>query len=453
MKLIPRQYLAVTAVLLAIIMSVLDGTIMNVALPTLAHDFDVEPSTAIWIVNAYQLVITMTLLSFASLGDIHGYKRIFLIGIALFVSGSFCCTMSRSFWMLAASRVLQGFGAACVMSVNTALIRLIYPLKILGRGMAVNAMIVAVSAASGPSIAGAILSLGTWQWLFAINIPIGIAAWIIGYRMLPNNPPIKEKPKFDKISALANALTFGLLIYSLDGFAHEENRKFILIQLLLLLVIGVFYIRRQTKATMPILPVDLLKIPIFSLSVGTSIASFTAQMLAMVSLPFFMQNILHYDAVEIGLLLTPWPLATILAAPLAGRLVERVNAGLLGGIGMGVFAIGLFLLYLLPAHPAEWDIVWRMAVCGVGFGLFQTPNNVMIVSSSPANRSGGASGMLGTARLLGQTLGTALVALLFHMFSEGYRWKACLLVAICFAICAGIVSSIRMTQKSPVEEN
>ena len=120
---------------------------------------------------------------------------------------------------------------------------------------------------------------------------------------------------------------------------------------------------------------------------------------------------------------------------------------------MGVFAIGLFLLYLLPAHPAEWDIVWRMAVCGVGFGLFQTPNNVMIVSSSPANRSGGASGMLGTARLLGQTLGTALVALLFHMFSEGYRWKACLLVAICFAICAGIVSSIRMTQKSPVEEN
>ena len=319
--------------------------------------------------------------------------------------------------------------------------------------MAVNAMIVAVSAASGPSIAGAILSLGTWQWLFAINIPIGIAAWIIGYRMLPNNPPIKEKPKFDKISALANALTFGLLIYSLDGFAHEENRKFILIQLLLLLVIGVFYIRRQTKATMPILPVDLLKIPIFSLSVGTSIASFTAQMLAMVSLPFFMQNILHYDAVEIGLLLTPWPLATILAAPLAGRLVERVNAGLLGGIGMGVFAIGLFLLYLLPAHPVEWDIVWRMAVCGVGFGLFQTPNNVMIVSSSPAKRSGGASGMLGTARLLGQTLGTALVALLFHMFSEGYRWKACLLVAICFAICAGIVSSIRMTQKSPVEEN
>lgn len=450
MKLIPRQYLAVIAVLLAIIMSVLDGTIMNVALPTLAHDFEVEPSTAIWIVNVYQLAITMTLLSFASLGDIHGYRRIFLIGIVVFVSASFCCMMSGSFWTLTLSRVIQGFGAACVMSVNTALIRLIYPPKILGRGMAINAMIVAVSAASGPSIAGAILSLGSWQWLFAINIPLGIAAWIIGYRLLPYNPVAKVKHKFDKISALANALTFGLLIYTLEGFAHAENRKFIIIQLILLVVIGIYYIRRQMKVSIPILPVDLLKIPIFSLSIGTSISSFTAQMLAMVSLPFFMQNILHYNAVEIGLLLTPWPLATILTAPLAGRLVERVHPGLLGGIGMAIFGTGLLMLFLLPEHPAEWNIVWRMALCGMGFGLFQTPNNVTIVSSAPSNRSGGASGMLGTARLLGQTLGTTLVALLFRMFPEGYHSQACLLLALCFAVCAGVVSCLRMTQNSPV---
>ena len=185
---IPKQYFAVVAVLLVIMMSVLDGTIMNIALPTLAHDFGVTPSTAIWIVNAYQLVITMTLLSFASLGDIYGYKRVFLIGIYIFVGASVSCALSNSFWMLTLSRIIQGFGAACVMSVNTALIRLIYPPQFLGRGMGINAMIVAVSAAAGPTIAGSILALGSWHWLFVINIPLGLTALVIGHRLLPDNP-------------------------------------------------------------------------------------------------------------------------------------------------------------------------------------------------------------------------------------------------------------------------
>lgn len=446
---IPKEYFAVVAVLLAIMMSVLDGTIMNIALPTLAQEFDVTPSTAIWVVNAYQLVITMTLLSFAALGDIHGYRKVFLVGISIFVVSSLACALSSSFWMLTASRIAQGFGAACVMSVNTALIRLIYPPHVLGRGMGVNAMVVAVSAAAGPSIAGSILSLASWHWLFVINIPIGLTAFLIGYRLLPHNPASDVVRRFDKVGALANALTFGLLIYTLEGFAHAEGRKFIALQLVLLAIIGTYFIRRQLRETTPILPVDLLKIPIFSLSIGTSITSFTAQMLTMISLPFFMQNILGYSAVQIGLLLTPWPLATILTAPLAGRLVERVHPGLLGGIGMGVFAIGVLSLYLLPAHPAEWDIIWRMALCGMGHGLFQTPNNVTIVSSAPKSRSGGASGMLGTARLLGQTLGATLVALLFRLFPAGQRSQACLLLAIAFAVGAGIVSCVRMTQASP----
>lgn len=446
---IPRQYFAVIAVLLAIMMSVLDGTIMNIALPTLARNFDVTPSTVIWIVNAYQLVITMTLLSFASLGDIYGYRRIFLIGISIFVSASLACALSTSFWMLTVTRIIQGIGAACVMSVNTALIRLIYPPQVLGRGMGVNAMVVAVSAAAGPSIAGSILMFGSWHWLFAINIPLGLTALLIGYRLLPHNPPVEQRLKFDKISAVANALTFGLLIYSLDGFAHSENYRLIGILLILLIIIGIFFIRRQLKLKTPILPVDLFRIPIFSLSITTSISSFTAQMLALVSLPFFMQNILGYSAVKIGLLLTPWPLATIITAPLAGRLVERIHPGLLGGIGMGVFVTGLFMLYLLPPHPEEWNIIWRMALCGIGFGLFQTPNNVTIVSSAPRQRSGAASGMLGTARLLGQTLGTTLVALIFRMFSEEHRSQTCLFIAILFGIGAGIASCLRLTQQNP----
>lgn len=154
-------------------------------------------------------------------------------------------------------------------------------------------------------------------------------------------------------------------------------------------IIGYFFVRRQLRQRFPLLPVDLMRIPIFSLSIGTSISSFTAQMLAMISLPFFLQNTLGRSDVATGLLLTPWPLATMIMAPTAGRLVEKIHPGILGGIGMGIFATGLFLLATLPVHPTDMDIIWRLFVCGAGFGLFQTPNNSTIISSAPTNRSGG----------------------------------------------------------------
>ena len=182
---IPRQYLAVVAVLAAIMMGVLDGTVMNVALPTLSKEFDVSASNIIWVVNAYQLVVTMMLLGFAAIGDVFGYKRVFLCGVSLFVTASALCAMSRSFEMLVFSRVLQGLGGACTMSINTALLRLIFPPHRLGRVMAANAVIVAVTAASGPTLGGAILSVGHWSWIFLMNIPLGLAALILGRRSWP----------------------------------------------------------------------------------------------------------------------------------------------------------------------------------------------------------------------------------------------------------------------------
>ncbi len=449
---IPKAYLGVVAVLAAIMMSVIDGTVMNVALPTLSDHFGASPSQITWVVNAYQLVITVSLLSFASLGDIHGYRRVFLFGVAVFGLASLACALADSLWTLVGARVVQGIGAAAVMSVNTALIRLIYPPEYLGRGLGINAMVVSVSVAAGPSLAGAILSVASWHWLFVINIPIAAIAFFTGRAFLPQNPVRERSYRFDKISAVANALTFGLLIYTLEGFAHDESRRLIAVQVVLLLAIGYFFIRRQRTLQAPILPVDLLKIPIFSLSIGTSVCSFTAQMLAMVSLPFLLEGVLGRSVAETGLLLTPWPLVTIVAAPLAGRLVEKIHPGLLGSVGMAVFALGLFLLAELPAQPENSQIIWRMAVCGAGFGLFQTPNNVTIVSSAPTSRSGGASGMQGTARLFGQTLGTTLVALIFRVAAPDVSPMRCLMVAIGFALTAAVVSSLRLSQATPVKK-
>ena len=317
-------------------------------------------------------------------------------------------------------------------------------------GMGINAMVVAISAAAGPSVASGILSIASWHWLFAINVPLGITALLLGIKHLPRQEE-RSKRKFDFVSAIANAVTFGLLIYTLDGFAHHEEMDFLVLQLIILAIVGTFYVRRQLTQTTPLLPLDLLRIPIFRLSILTSICSFIAQMAAMVSLPFFLQNTLGHSEVMTGLLLTPWPLATLVTAPLAGYLVERIHPGILGSIGMALFAVGLFSLSGLTAESSDISIILRLMLCGAGFGLFQTPNNSTIISSAPTKRSGGASGMLGMARLLGQTFGTTLVALLFSFVVHNRSTAVCLMVGSGFAVVAAIVSSLRLSQPSTLK--
>lgn len=442
---LPQRYGAILAIALGITVAVLDGAIANVALPTIARELNASPAESIWIVNAYQLAIIISLLTLSFLGDMLGYRRIYQWGLVLFSCTSLFCALSDSLGMLTFARVLQGFGGAALMSVNTALIRIIYPQRHLGRGMGINSLIVAVSSAAGPTVAAAILSVASWQWLFLINVPVGIAALVLALRYLPDNPQKASGQRFDLLSSVMNALTFGLLISLLSGFAQGQNGKLLLAELVSLLLVGTLFIRRQLRLEFPLLPVDLFRIPIFAMSIGTSVCSFCAQMLAMVSLPFFLQSVLGRSEVATGLLLTPWPLATMVMAPIAGRLIERFHAGLLGAIGLAMFAAGLFALALLPASPSDADIVWRMMLCGAGFGLFQSPNNHTIISSAPRHRSGGASGMLGTARLLGQTSGAALVALMFNLFANQGTHLS-LLLAGSFAAIAALVSALRITQ-------
>lgn len=443
----PQRYGAILAIALGITVSVLDGAIANVALPTIAKDLNASPASSIWVVNAYQLAVTISLLSLASLGDIFGYRRIYQTGLLVFSITSLFCALSDSLTTLTIARVLQGFGAAAIMSVNTALIRIIYPQRFLGRGMGINALIVAVSSAAGPTVAAGILSIASWQWLFAINLPIGIAALALGLKFLPANSSKSQGQRFDFTSSLMNALTFGLLITAISGFAQGQNRLLVLAEVVALIVIGWFFVRRQLSRPFPLLPVDLLRIPIFAMSLGTSLCSFSAQMLAFVSLPFFLQNTLGLDSVSTGLLLTPWPLATMVMAPIAGRLVERYHPGMLGGIGLIVLSFGLYSLSLLPQDPSNLNIIWRMLICGAGFGLFQSPNNHTIITSAPRNRSGGASGLLGTARLLGQTTGAALVALMFNLFPESGT-HASLILGGTLAGGGALVSFMRMTQQT-----
>jgi MFS transporter, DHA2 family, multidrug resistance protein len=382
------------------------------------------------------------LLPLASLGEIIGYRRVYLAGLLLFTLASLFCALAHTLLLLTTARIMQGFGAAGIMSVNAALVRYTYPRALLGRGIGINAMVVALAAAVGPTVAAAILAVGTWPYLFAVNVPLGLVALTLGWRCLPHTTPASHG--FDWQSAALSAVTFGLGIAAIDSLGHGEALSICLSEFAVSAVAGVLLVQRQTRATSPLLPMDLLRIPIFALSIATSIASFCAQMLAFVALPFYLESRFGCSAVQIGLVITPWPIGVAFAAPLAGRLVERYPAGLLGGIGLLLFASGLGSLALLSAHPSISDVIWRMALAGMGFGLFQTPNNRTLIAAAPRERSGGASGMLGTARLLGQTTGAALVSLFLARYpAEGTRIS--LLVGVGFALLGSALSMLRLS--------
>lgn len=407
----PRRAWAFLVLAIAMIMTVLDGAIVNIALPTIAGDIGVPPANAIWVVNAYQLAITVCLLPLASLGDSLGYRRVYMVGLAIFTAASLACALAPSLPVLIGARVIQGFGAAGVMSVNIAIVRFIYPRALLGRGIGNMSLVVASSSAAGPSVASAILSIASWHWLFLVNVPIGMLALAVATRFLPRTP--RSNHSIDGVSVLLNAGTLALLITGIDRLGDAENLAPALVELAGAIVLGAAMVWRQFGLALPILPIDLLRMPVFALSMATSIASFAAASLALVALPFYFEGALHRSEAATGLLLTPWPLAVGLIAPIAGRLADRHAPGKLASVGLLALASGLALVALTPRDPAGWDIAWRLALCGLGFGFFQSPNNKVIIGSAPPHRSGGASGLQSTGRLMGQSIGTALMAVIF----------------------------------------
>jgi DHA2 family multidrug resistance protein-like MFS transporter len=441
----PRRYWAVLTIWLAIGMAVLDGAIANVALPTIARDLQASPAASVWIVNAYQLAITVCLLPLAALGDKLGYRRIYMAGLVVFTLGSLGCALSHDLTGLTAARVLQGVGAAGIMSINAALVRFTYPQRMIGRGIGMNAVVISIASAAGPTIASAILARASWSWLFAINVPIGVLTVLIAARALPRTEGSGRA--FDWISALLNALAFGFLILGAESVARE-GLAVGLGKLGVGAVAAALLVARELRRPAPLVPFDLLGIPIFGLSVATSIVAFAAQMMAYVALPFYFQLALARSAVATGLLMTPWPIAVGLAAPIAGRLADKQPAGLLGGVGLAVFAAGLASLCLLPPGASNLDIVWRMAVCGAGFGFFQSPNNRAMVTAAPLARSGAAGGMLATARLLGQTGGAVATAVFLHL-SGARATQLALGTGAAVAAAAAMVSLLRLRLARP----
>ena len=439
----PRRYWAHLAIGLAITMSSMDGSIANIALPTFVRVLNVTPSASIWVVNAYQLSVCMSLLIIGSLGDIYGYDRIFRICLVLFTAASLGCALSHNLVGLSVGRFFQGIGGAGILGVTNAMLRGIYPQRELARGIGYNTMIVALSLTLGPTVASLILSIASWPWLFAVNVPIGVFTMIIARRALPSFP--RSQHRFDLRSAGLSAATFAMLILSIAGLGQHQSHSLIAGEFVCFLLLAAVLIRRQRSMASPLLPIDLLRIRLFSLSVGTTFMASMAQLMGYVAIPFLFHQ-LGRSLTSIGLLVTPWPVMVAIIAPFAGRLARRWAPGPLASTGLLILAAGLVLVAMLPAGASVFDICWRMLLCGLGYGIFLPPNSATQISAVPKIRSGGASAMGATSRVLGQAIGAALVAGLFGLYPAGGAVPA-LYAAAAIASLGAAVSFCRVTAK------
>jgi DHA2 family multidrug resistance protein-like MFS transporter len=436
----PRRYLAIIALGFGTALAVIDGGIATVALPTIARDLNVPSSAVVLIVTVYQLVLVMTLLPASALGDRIGHRRLYQYGQLLFTVATLLCFFAKSLPFLLVVRVAQALGAGAVLSVSSAMVRSIYPSTHLGRGLGVNSVIVSISAAIAPTLGGLVLGIGHWPWVFACAVPFGIVSLLLGWQALPDPEP-RDEP-YDIGGALLCAATFGLTISGLEALVHGDSPVVALAIVAAGIVFAIIFVRRELAEPRPIMPVDLLGRPVFALSAIGALTAFTASMTLILSVSFRLQHHYGLSPGVVGTMIAPWPFTTMFVAPLAGTLSDRYPAGALGGIGMAIAVVALLFLAFLPVDPSYFDVAWRMALCGAGFGLFLAPNARLIIGSTPRERAASAGGLVATVRLTGQTLGATLVAALLALgLGDG---TAPPLIALGLALIAGLCSVARL---------
>ena len=404
----PRRYWAIAAISFGTALLVLDGAIAKVALPTIARDLGVTDAVVTNVVTIYQLVLVMVLLPFSSLGDRIGHRNFYQAGQALFLVASALCLLAQDFFVLLALRALQAIGAGMALSVSAAMLRQVYPARQLGTGMGVNSVIVASSAALAPTLGGFIVEHAAWQWVFAAAAPFAVVSLLLG-RALPE--PVRQQRPPEWLSGLWSAATMLLLIGGLQLATHESGAIGAGVALAGLVSLWLL-VRRERARTAPVLPVDLLAMPVLGFSALGAVACFVSAGALMLSLPFRFQLTMGYSAEEAGLLLLPFPLTMLVVAPLAGWMSDRIAPTKLGVTGMALAIAGLLLLVFMPDRPGELAIAWRLSLTAAGFGLFFAPNSRLLIGQAPRERAAAAGGLLSTSRLLGQTMAAVTVGVL-----------------------------------------
>lgn len=437
-----QRIAGIVAVLAAMAMVVLDASMVNIAVPTLAANLAVPPSEALRVVSVYQTALLMALLPCAALGGSFGNRRIFMMGVALFAVASIVAASVTSLTQLLVARFLQGLGGAAIMALGVALLRQILPPNRIGAAIGWNALTVALCSAGGPSLGALVISLAGWHWLPLVHLPLAMIAF--GATMMVKAMPGTGRAP-DLVSMLLCVAAFASLMFGAEALASKPA-----LACLLLGASAVLFwklVRREQRSRSPLIPLDLLRLRPFSLAVVASICCFTGQVAAMLSLPFHLQHAFRQTPLATGLYMTSWPLSVALAALVAGRLSDRWPSWLLCAAGATLIALGLVSAAMVPAEAGPVWLAVAIIPCGVGFGLFQVPNNRTMFLTAPVERSAAAGGMQGTARLTGQTMGAVLITLLFALAPTAEAPIIGMVLGAAFAVLAAGVSALHATDK------
>ncbi|MDA8154751.1 MULTISPECIES: MFS transporter [Acidithiobacillus] len=411
---LPRRYFAATAVLIGVLMSAIDSSIVNIALPSISHALQVDPASIIWVANGYLVASAATMLISASLGSRVGERRFYTVGMVLFTLSSLGCGLSSTFTMLVAMRVIQGISYAVMISVGLGMYRVIFPPSSLGTIFGLNALAFAVGTAIGPALGGLIISYLSWPWLFYINIPLGVVAITLSFTALGTDS--RTEKGFDWLGAITSATAFGLMVVTVDRIGRW-NSSIVLLSLITSVVLLGAFVFIQVKTKNPLLPLDIFWSRRYSFAVISSVTMFVSQGIALVALPFVLQHTYSYSVLKSAFIITPWPIAVAICAPIAGRLSNRFNPTKISTAGIVVFCLALGSFVLLPKNAEVGNFLWRITACGIGYGFFLPPNNKEMFLNVTKNRAVTASGVLSTARTAGQSIGAAIVAMVIVLLN------------------------------------
>jgi EmrB/QacA subfamily drug resistance transporter len=397
-----------SAVSVGTFMATLDGSIVNISLPKIQEAFGVSLSDVEWIVVAYLLVIGALLLPFGRLGDIVGYKWVYLAGFTIFAGASALCGLSRNVWMLTGFRSIQGIGAAMLQAMGPAIVTHTFGSQERGKALGLNSISVSVGLSIGPALGGLLTEYGSWRWIFFVNVPVGVFAILWAWRILSNERR-DVRQQFDPAGAiLASGGLFALLLGLIQGQSWGWTSSAVIGLFVVAALLISAFIWTELRSSHPMLDLRLFKIRAFTAGNISLLIAFAGLFVATFLLPFFLELGQGFSPLKAGLLLTPIPLATMLFAPFSGALSDRIGTRLPATVGIGVMAVGLYTLTQLHQHSSNFDLIWRLVIIGVGQGLFNSPNSSAILGSVPRPRLGIASGILAQMRINGQVLGIAV---------------------------------------------
>ena len=411
-----NKWIVLALAVAASFMTLLDGSIVNIGLPSIARTFHVGISGATeWIIIGYLVVIAAVLLTCGHLADMIGRKPIFLTGLGVFILGSAFCGLASSLPLLILTRLFQGIGGALIFSVNVAMITSAFPSNERGLALGLNAVVVSLGVAAGPTIGGIITQYLTWRWIFYVNVPICmlvLLATLYFYR--ESRSQHEQHERFDPIGATVlaiglAALTLGLSFGQEWGWLSAGTLAALGISIVMLSV-GVYV---EAHVEHPILNLGLVANRVFAFANISFILCMMALFAPGFLLPFYFEELRGYSTIQTGLMLTPLPLMLAIVAPLSGSLADRLGSRWLSPVGLAIICFGLFLLSQINVQSSPWDIIWRLAITGIGQGLFMSPNTRTMMGAASRQAQGEASGLLATGRVIGQSMSVALTGTVF----------------------------------------